>query len=231
MCIPEDPRLVASEASSPLRGVTAPYICNSRHCRRCLLDPVCRGRASPPAGAVHQATVFAALAPRPPAAAQASAQGLDFQAADVFFTLCMLQLPQQSMATFFVRSVQSYAELMASLDRMAPLLAVEDRKQVPERRDPPQERAASFDGLTERCHEDMSSVNTQQQEVRTGFSSLCACLRVFLICNGCYCCRYTAVGRIMADHFELCLHIFSSSRGYHQVRTLKVAGGIAMHCR
>ncbi|CAK0732404.1 hypothetical protein CVIRNUC_000127 [Coccomyxa viridis] len=97
--------------------------------------------------------------------ATASAQGIDFQAADVFFTLCMLQLPQQSMATFFVRSVQSYAELMASLDRMAPLLASKDRTPVPDRRDPPQERVASVDGLTERSHEHMSSVETQQQEV------------------------------------------------------------------
>ena len=113
---------------------------------------------------------------RPPAAVQASAQGIDFQAADVFFTLCMLQLPQQSMATFFVRSVQSYAELMASLDRMAPLLAVEDRTQVPERSDPPQERAATFDAFTRKCHKDMSSEDTQQQEVRIDISLLCAWL-------------------------------------------------------
>ena len=127
--------------------------------------------------AKHQATVFAALTLRPPAAVQASAQGIDFQAADVFFTLCMLQLPQQSMATFFVRSVQSYAELMASLDRMAPLLASKDRTQVPDRRDPPQERVASVDGLTEESHEHMSSVETQQQKVRLSVCSLCACLR------------------------------------------------------
>ena len=110
---------------------------------------------------------------------QASAQGIDFQAADVFFTLCMLQLPQQSMATFFVRSVQSYAELMASLDRMAPLLALKDRTQVSERRDPPQERAASSNDLRDRSYKDMSSVETQQQQVRLGISLWCACLRFF----------------------------------------------------
>ena len=125
---------------------------------------------------LHQATVVAALTLGPPAAVQASAQGLDFQAADVFFTLCMLQLPQQSMATFFVRSIQSYAELMASLDRMAPLLALKDRTQVSERRDPPQERAASSNDLRDRFHKNMSAVETQEQQVRLGICLWCACL-------------------------------------------------------
>jgi hypothetical protein len=99
---------------------------------------------------------------------QASAQGIDFQAADVFFSLCMLQLPQQSMATFFVRSVQSYAELMASLDRMAPLLLLQDRKQVSGKEDSPQERAAISHSLREEPQETVSSLETQQQEVLLG---------------------------------------------------------------
>ena len=91
-------------------------------------------------------------------------QGIDFQAADVFFSLCMLQLPQQSMATFFVRSVQSYAELMASLDRMAPLLVLQDRKQSP------QECAASSHSVRGKARENVGSVKNQQQEVRLGMS-------------------------------------------------------------
>ena len=139
-------------------------------------DPMCRAHVCLPVWAVHHATVSEALTLRPPVAVQASAQGINFQAADVFFTLCMLQLPQQSMATFFVRSVQSYAESMASLDRMAPLRALEGRKQVPVSRDPPQERAATSIESTDRPHKNMSSVDTQQQEVRLAMSLLCACL-------------------------------------------------------
>ena len=144
-------------------------------------DTVCRGCLSPLVWAVRHTLASAALTLSPPAAVQASAQGIDFQAADVFFSLCMLQLPQQSLATFFVRSVQSSAELAASLDRMAPLLASEDRKQMPERKDLAQEGAASSLGLKERSHRSMGSVETQPQEVRLGMSSLCACLR-FLSC-------------------------------------------------
>ena len=148
---------------------------------------------------------------------QASAQGIDFQAADVFFTLCMLQLPQQSMATFFVRSVQSYAELMASLDRMAPLLAVKDRKEAPESRDPPQERAASPIELTDRSHKNMSSVETQQQEVRLGVSLLCACLHSLtpLLWASLLC-----IYHCWNDHgrglFKLCLNILKITPSEHK---------------
>lgn len=100
-----------------------------------------------------------------PAVVQASAQGINLQAADVFFSLCMLQLPQQSMATFFVRSVQGCAELMASLDRMAPLLVPQDRTQMIGEGNNLRESAGGSHATPGNAQKSMSSGDTQEEEV------------------------------------------------------------------
>ena len=162
-----------------LKGLTSP--CLYAQCQPISVQPLCLDA---------------------PAAVQASAQGIDLQAADVFFSLCMLQLPQQSMATFFVRSVQSCAELMASLDRMAPLLVSQDRTLVGEasasqnrtmigeastsqdrtmagEASTSQECAGESPSATGKGQKSISSEGTQQKEVRSVSS---ACFPLKLLC-------------------------------------------------